>query len=110
MNDLPLIIVHNEIQDEKLEIEVIKKSSFGLQVVVTFKEDSPLSKSLGHKAVETYNNVTEVHYGYDRSRKPDMSMSMVAFESAIHKTGMTWCIRDIEQISVKDSTKKETCF
>ena len=70
---------------------------FGFKVKIRFKKDSPFKETS-----ITCHNITEIHYNYD-SICPWKS---VAFESDIHKTGLTQRINDIEEFEATNETKK----
>lgn len=49
-----------------------------------------------------YRNVTEIHYRYRKK--------MIAFESDIHGTGMTWPLKDIREFEAMAESEKAEVF
>jgi len=65
----------------------------GMYVYISFTKDGIMAK-----AEETrLHNVTEIHFGYRDG--------MVAFESDIHGTGITYRVADIDQFEVRPAKR-----
>lgn len=80
------------------EIELTVKSAFGMRVTVIFTPESKRSQ-------EQHNNVTEVHWLYNRDKS---NTPLVAIESDIHKTGGTIFISKIDTLIVENETQLDT--
>lgn len=70
---------------------------FGFKVEVRFTNECVM---LGQ--VETYRNVTEIHWNYREG--------MVAFESDIHGTGITYDTKDIAEFEATVETDVAGAF
>lgn len=87
--------------------------NYGIRVRIKFKEDCPYKG-----AMEEYRNVTEIHYNYcdgkkfgAKRKKGDFYIGhKVAFESDIHRTGITQPIDYIEEFETELEEKKEKDF
>ena len=58
-------------------------------------------------AVQVYNNVTEIHWRYDKKREGRASNQSVALETDIHKTGFTHVMYMIDSVTVTRAEKIE---
>ena len=76
-------------------------TQFGFKVKIKFKKDSLFK---GKSSI--YHNVTEIHYNFDS----DFPWKRIAFESDIHKTGLTHIIDDIEEFEAIVENKKHKNF
>ncbi|HWY34087.1 MAG TPA: hypothetical protein VNX68_05530 [Nitrosopumilaceae archaeon] len=92
--------------DATKEREILSGGKFGLNVTVTYKKDSWMSKHEGHQVVDFYNNCTEVHNLYSDA----ITKNRIAFESDIHSTGCNRDIEDIESVNIQVANKKEATF
>lgn len=73
--------------------------NFGMNVRVVHKDKNAPK---GEKQV-TYNNVTEIHYNYDRQGK-------IALESNVHLTGCTIYLEEVLEFEALVAEKKEEYF
>lgn len=75
---------------------------FGMMVKIVFAPDSPF----GH-SVQILRNVTEVHYNYNVNMPAVQKITgpMVAFESDLHKTGVTHRLLNIREFEVFQETE-----
>lgn len=76
-----------------------KNTNWGIAVDLRFKS--------GNRMI--LRNVTEVHYNYQSPAKEVMG-EQVAFESAIHCTGCTYRIADVNEFETYPETRKEAAF
>ena len=81
--------------EENIELYFKK---YGICVTVTFKTGN----------TETYHNVTELHFNYNRHRLRDENR--VAIESDIHATGVTILTSSILDIQVKTENSIQEIF
>lgn len=102
---MKLIYLEEELDINK-EREIISGSKFGFNVFVVYKMDSWRSEYKKEKAVDIYNNCTEIHYLYESLRNE----KRIAFESDIHGTGCTRNVDDIESVEIHIATKKRKRF
>ena len=72
----------------------------GVKVIIKYKRSSPFGRRQS-----TYRNVTEIHMNY-----PSPVGKQVAFESDVHKTGITQLIKHVESIKVTQENKKARDF
>lgn len=83
--------------------------NYGMKVRILFKKNSKFKGK-----TERLRNVTEIHYNYNHRFIKDGALHilirMVAFESDIHKTGVTYSIEEIEEFETKLETKKAKEF
>ena len=64
----------------------------------------------GAIVLENLRNVTEVHYNYRRRNKFGPGEVMIAFESDIHKTGITYRLASIVEFEAVLETGKAESF
>lgn len=74
---------------------------FGQNVTVKFKKDS-----VSGEFETVLHNVTEIHYNYRES----FDNFMIAFESDIHGTGVTYRFNEIFSFEAIQADKKENNF
>jgi hypothetical protein len=78
--------------------------NFGMRVQITFNKLCKFKNK-----TETLRNVTEIHYNYPSSLNKFIGKS-IAFESNIHKTGITYQLADIDEFETELENKKEKEF
>jgi len=76
--------------------------NLGMRVRVRFRDDS-----IHNGAIETFRNVTEVHYLYPLVLRGERR---VAFESDVHGTGSTYAVADIAEIEIFPDTERARAF
>lgn len=74
--------------------------NFGMRVRIEFSEGSGLGKGIALR------NVTEIHFNYPSP----FGEVKIAFESDIHKTGLTYRIGQIDEFETNLETKKAKSF
>lgn len=104
---MELTYLNNELNVTK-EHELFSDNENGFKVTVTYKKDSWISKNEFKEVVEVFNNCTEVHYMYE-SIVP-RNDKRIAFESNIHRTGLTRSVDDIKSIVIENATSIEDDF
>lgn len=92
MEDTIFVVIQDMMKEEKKEPE-----EFGNTVEVIFSDDFYKKFHIPSGETYVYNNITEVHYNYERYGNPFIG---VAFESDIHGTGTTWDINNIKSFVV----------
>lgn len=85
-----------QLLDPSKEHELFPTNEFGFTVKVKYNDHCPY---LGD--TDILNNVTEVHVNY-RSFEPE---ARVAFESDVHRTGMTRALDYINEIDIVEATE-----
>ena len=64
----------------------------------------------GKTVMETLRNATEVHYNYRRRNKFGPGEVMIAFESNIHGTGITYRLATVVEFEVVPETELAESF
>ena len=76
--------------------------NLGMRVRVRFRADS-----IHNGAIETFRNVTEVHYLYPCVLRGERR---IAFESGVHGTGSTYSVVDIAEMEIFPDTERARAF
>mgnify|MGYP003648010651 CR=1 FL=1 len=93
-----IFTINGEIQDCQRELEIFNDDNpFGFNCIVIYKEGVWKDIKFAEK-----HNVTEVHYLYKTYES--YSGKRCAFESDIHRTGMTVDLKEIDAIIVTKAT------
>lgn len=93
--------------------------NYGVRVEMRFSKNSPFRQD-GVPPTQTLRNVTEIHYNYldgntgpngtNPSRHEIGSESCVAFESAVHSTGVVYRLSYLAEFETFPETKKAKAF
>lgn len=78
-------------------------NNLGCKIKIKFTKESPFFKA--GCEIDTLRNVTEIHYKY-----PSIVKNQIAFESDIHRTGMTYRTKWIKEFETKLENKKAKNF